>query len=403
MAKERFTLEDDALLAELGIEIEDKKTSAYTPREERIIAGFEEIERFIQENNRLPEHGEEKDIFERLCAVRLEKIRISQECVELLKPLDSRKILAYENFTVQSDADNMDDDGLLCALGIDYHEESDITNLKYVKSRAEIKAAEEVAQRVACKNFEKFKAIFLDVKDDIKNNVRKIVLFGKDASIKQGDFFILGGQTVYVAEIGDTLKQNHNGQMDARLRVIYDNGTESDLLKSSLSRALYKDEAGRRITRPESPLPLFSDIKNDDDIESGIIYVLRSHLDNPYIQDNRNIIHKIGVTGGDLKKRFMNAKNDPTFLMADVEIVATYNLSNINRVKLENIIHRFFETAKLDIEIIDRFANPIIPREWFLVPLFIIDEMVNLIKDGTIVHFRYDAEKSKITPRILNS
>jgi hypothetical protein len=204
----------------------------------------------------------------------------------------------------------------------------------------------------------------------------------------------LSGQIVFVAKKGEDIKAS-NGATDARLRVIYDNGTESDLLMRSLQRALYKDESGRRITNPNVG-PLFSDRTADGDIESGIIYVLRSCSDNSYIQENRKIIHKIGVTGGDLNKRFINAKNDPTFLVADVEIVATYNLSNINRVKLENLIHRFFETAKLNIEILDRFGKPVIPREWFLVPLFIIDEMVDLIKNGTIVNFIYDAKNSKI-------
>ena len=100
-----------------------------------------------------------------------------------------------------------------------------------------------------------------------------------------------------------------------------------------------------------------------------------------------------------MKKRLGNAKLDPTFLMADVEVIATYELSNINRARLENLIHRFFEPAKLDIEIKDRFGNPIIPREWFLVPLFVIDEAVEKIKDGSIVDFLYDAKAGQIVGR----
>jgi hypothetical protein len=55
----------------------------------------------------------------------------------------------------------------------------------------------------------------------------------------------------------------------------------------------------------------------------------------------------------------------------------------INRAKLENILHRIFAPGQLDIEIKDRFGNPVIPREWFLVPLFVVDEAVERIKDGT--------------------
>ena len=152
---------------------------------------------------------------------------------------------------------------------------------------------------------------------------------------------------------------------------------------------MYKDETSRFITDP-SLGPLFASEKSDDDQESGTIYVLRSLSNHPTIQENKDVVHKIGVTGGNLKTRIANAKNDPTFLMADVEIVATFKLANINRVKLENIIHKFFDSAKLEIEVKDRFGKPVKAREWFLVPLFIIDEVVDKIKDGTISDYYYD-------------
>ena len=76
--------------------------------------------------------------------------------------------------------------------------------------------------------------------------------------------------------------------------------------------------------------------------------------------------------------------------MANVEIIATYELYNINRTKLENLLHRIFEPARLDIEIMDRFGRPVVPREWFLVPLFMIKEAVEKIKDGTIADVRYN-------------
>lgn len=132
---------------------------------------------------------------------------------------------------------------------------------------------------------------------------------------------------------------NAQGRTDARLRVIFDNGTESNMLMRSLQRALHKDEAGRRITDP-SVGPLFSDRSSDGDLASGTIYVLRSKSDHPVVEANRDVVHKIGVTGGSVERRMANAKLQPTFLMADVEIVATYELFNINRAKLENLLHR---------------------------------------------------------------
>ena len=397
--KQAFTEEDDALLAELGIEIEAKKVVTYTPREERIIAGFEEIQKFVEENGRLPEHGEDKDIFERLYAIRLDQIRKQEECRTLLANMDGQNLLDDSHEPDTDITDDIDDDELLAQLGVDINSDNSITTLKHVKPRAEIKAAEEIANRTRCEDFEKFKPVFAAVQKDLESGIRISRIIRKDAGflktdIKQGEFFILGGQTLFIAEVGEFFKAP-NGQTDARLRVIYSNGTENNILLRSLQRAIYKDEASRHITNPTAG-PLFSGENSEGDLESGTIYVLRSLSDHPIVKENRDVVHKIGVTGGDVQKRITNAKNDPTFLMADVEIIATYKLANISRSKLENIIHRFFGTAKLDIEIKDRFGKPVTAREWFLVPVFVIDEMVEKIKDGTISDYYYDPASAKL-------
>jgi hypothetical protein len=134
----------------------------------------------------------------------------------------------------------------------------------------------------------------------------------------------------------------------------------------------------------------------DDDLASGTIYVLRSKSEHPVVAANRDVLHKIGVTGGKVETRIANATLDPTFLMADVEVIASYQLYNINRVKLENIIHRVFDSAQLDIEIKDRFGNPVRPREWFLVPLFVVNEAVERIKDETITQYVYDPTAARL-------
>lgn len=392
--KAQFTEDDDALLAELGVEVEENKSSSRSPREERIIAGFEDIERFYEQHGQLPTNGEDKDIFERLYAVRLDKIRTSEDCRTVLAGFDKHGLLQGQPAAIHSAGDDLDDDALLAELGVLDAGKNDITKLTHVKTRAEIRAAEEIAKRASCLDFEKFKPLFTAVQEDLKVGIRQSRRFKEDASIEKGEFFILGGQIVYVAEVGE-LTKTPNGEKDARLRVIYDNGTESDLLMRSLQRALYKDDAGRRITDPSAG-PLFSDVSEDGDIESGTIYILRSKSDHPLIKEHRDVIHKIGVTSGDISKRLSNAKLDPTFLMADVEVVATYELSNINRVRLEKLIHKFFEPARLNIEIKDRFGNPIVPREWFLVPRFVIDEAVEKIRDGTIINCLYNAKDGKI-------
>lgn len=392
----------DELYDELSDLHNDKKSgSSRTAREERIIVGFEDINRFLEQQGRVPAHGEEKDIFERLYALRLDQIRKSPECRGVLADLDKHGLLGDAPVAVEA-VEDIDEDELLSELG-----GIDITQLKHVKPRAEINAAEEIANRSPCRDFDTFKPLFDAVAEDITKGSRKSQLTRELAHslgqkdgmsksrIKQGQFFILHGQTVYVAEVSDPIKAP-NGDTDARLRVIYSNGTESNLLLRSLQRALYKDENSRIISELSAG-PLFSSESEDGDIETGTIYVLRSKSDHPWIKENREVIHKIGVTGGDVKKRIGNPKVSSTYLMADIEIVATYELSNINPVKLENLIHRFFKSAQLNIEIKDRLGNPIDPREWFLVPLFVIDEAIKCIKDGSIVDCIYDLKKQQIT------
>jgi len=375
-----------------------KAGSGRTAREERIIAGFEDIERFFEQQGRIPAHGEDRDIFERIYAVRLDRIRASEECRLLLAELDKHGLLGNAPAILDSASEELDDDTLLEELeGIS---NSDITKLTHVRPRAEINAAEEIANRTPCNDFAKFKPLFDEVAEDITTGRRTTLQIRKDAGflkarIKEDEFFILNGQTVYVAEVGETIKAP-NGDTDARLRVVYSNGTESNLLLRSLQRALYKDETSRIISEPPAG-PLFSGESEDGDVETGTIYVLRSESDYPWIKENREFIHKIGVTGGDVKKRIGIPKVSSTDLMADVEIVATYELSNINPVKLENLIHRFFKPAQLNIGIKDRLGNPIDPREWFLVPLFVIDEAIECIKDGSIINCAYDVKKQEIS------
>ncbi|WP_323019960.1 GIY-YIG nuclease family protein [Pararhodobacter sp.] len=392
-----FTDEDDALLAELGVEVEVKKRLSRTPREERIIAGFEEILRFADEFGRPPQHGEDRDIFERLYAVRLDRIRDLQECRDLVAPFDKHELLSEGPMLVATDTDELDDDALLAELGVAV-DASPLTELKHVRSTAEKKAADEVANREKCEDFSKFKPLFEMVQKELGTGLRETRPFEMKAEIEKGRFFIVGGQKAYVAEKGETIT-NEQGRTDARLRVIFDNGTESNMLMRSLQRALNKDDAGRRITDPSAG-PLFSDQTIDGDEASGIIYVLRSKSDHPLVTENRELVHKIGVTNMSVEKRIAGAHLQPTFLMANVEVVATYELYNINRSKLENLIHRIFEPARLEIEIMDRFGRPVVPREWFLVPIFAINDAVDKIRDGTITSYRYDPHAAELK-RIL--
>jgi hypothetical protein len=380
-------LDLDELRSELDDFAQPEKKGGRSAREERIIAGFDEIQRFVEKHGRAPQHGEDREIFERLYAVRVDRLRALEECRSLLVPLDRHGLLTGVEIVPAAPAESMDEDKLLVELG-GLAGASDITELRHVRTSVDKRAAEEIANRQRCEDFDRFKPLFLQVQKDIDCGIRQTRPFELKAEIRPGSWFIVGGQKAYVAKMGEIFS-NAQGRTDARLRVIFDNGTESNLLMRSLQRALHKDEAGRRITDPVAG-PLFASENVEGDQASGSIYVVRSKSDHPVVAANRDVLHKIGVTGGDVAQRIANAKLDPTFLMADVEIVATYDLYNINRAKLENLIHRIFDAARLNIEIKDRFGQPVIPREWFLVPLFVINEAVGRIKDGTITGYTYD-------------
>jgi hypothetical protein len=389
-----FTDDDDALLAELGVEVEAQPQGGRSAREERVVAGFEDIQRFYEQHGRAPLHGEERDIFERLYAVRLDRLRGLSEYRDLLEPLDHQGLLGAGASSAAQPADGLDDDELLAQLGVEANGSSDITSLRHVRSTEERRAAEDIANRERCEDFDRFKPLFDQVQAELKDGTRQSRPFELKAEIKPGAWFIVAGQMAYVAE-AEASFTNAQGRTDARLRIIFDNGTQSNMLMRSLQRSLNKDEAGRRITDPVAG-PLFSDSQEDSDEVSGTIYVLRSKSNHPVVSANRELVHKIGVTGSNVAQRLAGARLQTTFLMADVEVVTTYRLFNINRSKFESLIHKIFDPARLDIEVRDRFDRPIVAREWFLVPLFVIDEAVKRIQDGTIIGLVYDPSLAKL-------
>jgi hypothetical protein len=388
---------DDDILAELGVDLAPKKVRARTPREERIIAGFEDIVRFRDEHGRPPQHGEGRDIFERLYAVRLDRLRAQPDCRELLAEMNVHGLL--DGATDAEALDELDDSALLAELGIEAEATNDITQLRNVRSDADRKAAENVASAKRCEDFATFKPLFDRVQADLEAGTRTTRPFVRDlgmskADIKQGELFIVGGQIAYVASMGEPIEAP-NGETDARLRVVYSNGTESDLLLRSLQRALYKDDGGRRITEPTAG-PLFDSAAKaeaePDHLPTGTLYVLRSRSTHPTIAAHRDLIHKIGITGGSVEARIAGAADDATYLLAGVDVVATYKLYDVNRPRLEALIHRVLDKVRFDVEIPDRFGKPVRPREWFLVPLPIIDEIVDRIADSTLAGMSYDPE-----------
>ena len=345
---------DDEMLAELGLSAEREPRRTHTAEEERVIAGFEDILKFVEAHGHPPQHGEERDIFERLYAVRLDRLRDQPRFHKLLAPLDTGGLLTIRE--AGAAVGDLDDEDLLAELSIAADAPDDITILRNV-ARGGIMPADEVASRAPCPDFSTFKPLFDSVREDLRTGTREARKFERDASIKQGEFFILGGQLAYVASVPEELETEARSRAGSAARHLRQRHAERDPAPLVFSGPSYKPELdGRRITDPEIG-PLFGSEAEDGDVVSGTIYVLQSRSGDPFIAANRDLVHKIGVTSGDVKARIAGAEKNPTYLLAGVEVVREYKLSGIRPRRLEALFHRLFAAARLDLALPDRFGE----------------------------------------------
>ena len=370
-------------------ELLDVKLSTSTPstEEQRILNSFEEINRFIDRFKRNPGETESPSVSEQGLRIRLTGLVNNSDIHEILCPHDRHGLLPQEGVTEPQTLDEIldIDDELLSTP------QDDIFNL--VHARPAAAKTDKVSERQVCEEFDKFKPLFDQCVREINEGKRKTIKFAKEQEITAGEFFILNGVMAYVAEVGKTHIRGR--KKNARLRLIFDNGTEGNNLLRSLATELYKDPNGRRVTTPDAG-PLFDAQVEEGDTQTGMIYVVKSLSDDPEIRKLDGMLHKIGFTAGKMEVRIQNAKDDPTFLMAPVHPVATYTLYNIDKVKLEHLLHSFFADARLDIDITDRFGKKVKPREWFLLPIEVIAEAITRLQDGSIIDHRFDPDTASI-------
>jgi hypothetical protein len=360
----------------LGLLKVKPKVSAITP-DERLIQSFIEIIEFYSTHQRPPE--ESTDIKERQLWKRLSHIKNDYEKCMALKEYDTCGLLD-EVKEIETIDDILDSDPLGILSNVE--DEPDIFTHNFTKTMSEREQTDFVARRKQCKDFDKFEPMFKDIHKELSENHRKLLKFN-ERQLEPGTYFVHQGTLLYLESTSDLIKDKYE-KFDGRTRVIFENGTESNMKFRSLGKILL--DAGKAVSaRVTKGL---SEVTGDDNA-TGYIYILRSLSDNPEICALDDL-YKIGYTSNTVEERVKKAKTDPTYLMAEVESIAEFKTFNVNPQKLEDLIHTFFNRVKLDIKIKDDNGNIKSPNEWYIVPLDIIKRVIELIITGEIINYRYD-------------
>jgi hypothetical protein len=386
----------DALLKELendpfNLLVFKPKVSTHRDIPKMVVEAFNEINEFYEAHSREPQ--KENDRNERTLCAKLDGIRADKNQITVLKELDRFKLLDNNQDILKHDINldeinDLDDD----PFGLLNDDVNDIFTLKNVTVEKDM--PDYIAKRKPCKNFIKYESLFKTLQKELQNGERKIVEYKGERYIQKGLFFVLKGVVGYVEDIGKITKQKN--VENARLHCIFENGTESNMLLRSLSAELYKD--GKIISFLNEEIEDNLSQVNDEDKLNGYIYILKSLSEDEIIR-NIDDLYKIGYSTVAVDERIKNAKNESTYLMADVLKVASYKCFNMNTQKFEQLLHQFFGNSCLNINIIGKDKQNHTPREWFIAPLNVIKQAVVLLINGEIIYYKYDSKMMEIVKK----
>lgn len=380
----------------LGLIISKPKVTQSRNEEERLVASFEEINTFYEIEQREPQESQnmqERTLFSRLSALRKNPVKAAA-----LKSYDRFDLL---NITPQKEYNSLDDLFAEDPLGLLGDDSEGLFDLKHINYSADRASADFVARRKTCKDFTQYETLLQGVQKDLAAGKRKLVNFNQD-NLRVGAFYVHNGVLFYLKEINITQKEHYKPdgtrvREDGRTRCIFENGTESNMLKRSVEKILYAN--GKVVTEntDEVAAGLFNQITEKDQ-SFGYIYILQSISTDSAIKDLNNL-YKIGYASISVKDRIKNATKEPTYLMADVHIVRTFQCYNMNPQKLEQLLHNFFGSACLNIDIFDEKGQRHTPREWFVAPLHVIEEAVDLVLSNSIMDYRFNTDLGQIEHR----
>ncbi|PKQ64823.1 hypothetical protein BZG02_02945 [Labilibaculum filiforme] len=399
MVKKKLTIEDIFEDDDFGLLESKVKTSTVKTDEERLIDSFEEINVFIDKNEREPSKS---SMSEYGLLAKLKNFRGNEDQKKILKPFDRHNLLGHVEMDSPSIDDILNDDDLGL---LETDKDLDIFKFKHTPRPEDRAEADFVAQRKSIKekDFEKYELMFLQVHKEIKEGKRKIKPFiNIEKNLHVGDFYLMNGIMLYLESANLKKeeweqKSGNRVRVEGRTRTVFENGTYSNMLYRSLGKQIQKD--GKLITNTfekiEQELFVNSGLVKEEDVQSGWIYVLKTKSTKKELAEIKDL-YKIGFASGSVDDRIKNAKNEATYLFADVKKIATYKVYNRNADKLENLLHRFFAKACLDIDLFNENGQRLNPREWFVVPFEVIEETIQLILNENIVNYEYDTETQKI-------
>ena len=376
------------------------KSSPARNADERLLASFQEIVDFYAKNNNQEPTPNPNNIAEYQLYSRLKNLRESEEKILALASVDKYNLLQ----SVKQEINSIDDifsDNTFDLLNTD---SEGLFDFKHTPKDYERASADFVARRKPCKNFKDFEPTFKEIQKDLANGKRKLIPFKED-NLREGEYYVHNGvlfllEKIDITQQEQTFKSGKRIRKDGRTRCIFENGTESNMLYRSVAKALYAN--GKVLTQNidkvnEGFVESFSNITEDDE-EAGYIYVLKSKSTDIRITSIQNLF-KIGYSKTEVTERIKNAEKEPTYLMASVDYIAGWKCYNMNPQKFEQLIHNFFGNSCLEIDVFDEKGKRYTPREWFIAPIEVIEQTIELIINGKVINYKYDAENMTIMKR----
>ena len=389
-----FDSELKKILTEDPLGILKNRTIQPITSNQRLNDSFEEINDFIDKNKKEP--SESVDINERKLFSRLKELRKDFDKILILKDLDRYNL--FKDVKEIKTVDDILENDVLGLLDDDPENIFNIKNIPKNKTKTDF-----VARRKTCNNFKDYEDSFKKVQKEIKNGNRKLIIF-KESNLKEDRYYVLDGILLYLEKIENSQKKEFNDKtqgkrkrFDPRIRCIFENGLESNMYLRSLSKELYNNGATVIQSNEESLVEFskgFSSI-TDQDKATGHIYILSSLSTKSEIKSIKNL-YKIGYCTTSIEKRTINAENETTFLMAPIKIISSYKTFNLKPQKFEDLVHQFFSERCLHIEIADNNGNLKKPNEWYVVPIKIIEQAIQLIINNEIQNYKFDHVQEKI-------